>query len=865
MAAPTPAEERRQVLHYAAGNGRADIVSLAIEQETADDGNVISLLSSQDEKGTALHEACRNGHVDVVRLLLLRGAPPDVHDANGKAPFQVALAECPAAKFDQLRAAFEAELFKRCATGDTAGAESLARGGLDLKEATQAGYSPWAWASLFDATATAERMEAIANGQVDLNGTACEEGEPSDEPEEELQDSVCEIGEISAPDLLLWPPVTAFSLNADVFLSLGESLQVEVRIPPLDMPAASMLFEKLQHCLQAVAPVGEFLPKAPVLVPVLQSPCDCSEAAETTHSTVDLWLDASMNGFQVKLAGDVPGRVQLMGGSLWALSQAVEQLRQLLLLHRRPSLDSARLPALCLRGPERQSSVLMDLWSLSCDEQSNALQQLARWQIRRFWVPVPVSFGHSWLQDVFEARRTCTKIGAELVPVIRPEQENLVTALAQFQGCRTVGLQLPSLNSRSAEQCSTVWPILRSAGLEVRLMAMLSLEDLSRSKALQQVNQLCKDLNGRHGPAARTGLLLECSIENSKAWDIEEEAVKIGFAHGISVGIVIRSVGNLLPAHVWHAPSSRASIRATALWQRTRSISQVCGLTGCSGFSTVMEVPVFGAPWAGCGTAWRPSWCLLSGFFAAGLAAPEAQVDTPRLLQLLPGQFFGDASASDLAQELWNAESTLNEDFLRSLLALLSGELPRLDAEGISNANAWYAYLSDRRQRLRSFLEGHPSKAEFQDVLPGSALLLASALVGIEWLRFACRVFLLLAKHASSKTGSEKLRSALQALPPAKQSDVRNGFLALLHRTIHGLVDLPENGWWEEGDEDADSTTQVAQAEALWSGGLRLGAALDFQPWRNFASGEKKPHILSFFSEFKSCVQVYFYDRVTRC
>jgi thiamine biosynthesis protein ThiC len=34
-----------------------------------------------------------------------------------------------------------------------------------------------------------------------------------------------EIGEISAPDLLLWPPVTAFSLNADVYLSLGESLQ----------------------------------------------------------------------------------------------------------------------------------------------------------------------------------------------------------------------------------------------------------------------------------------------------------------------------------------------------------------------------------------------------------------------------------------------------------------------------------------------------------------------------------------------------------------------------------------------------------------------------------------------------------------
>ena len=64
------------------------------------------------------------------------------------------------------------------------------------------------------------------------------------------------------------------------------------------------------------------------------------QAAETTRSTVDLWLDASMDGFQalrnmspipcpvgtfqiclcfkVKLAGNVPGRVQLMGGSIWA-------------------------------------------------------------------------------------------------------------------------------------------------------------------------------------------------------------------------------------------------------------------------------------------------------------------------------------------------------------------------------------------------------------------------------------------------------------------------------------------------------------------------------------------------------------------
>lgn len=72
-----------------------------------------------------------------------------------------------------------------------------------------------------------------------------------------------ELGEISAPDLLLWPPVTALSLNNDVFLSLGDSLQaagheihefrqktlciridllqVEVRMPPLEIPAAVAL------------------------------------------------------------------------------------------------------------------------------------------------------------------------------------------------------------------------------------------------------------------------------------------------------------------------------------------------------------------------------------------------------------------------------------------------------------------------------------------------------------------------------------------------------------------------------------------------------------------------------------------------
>lgn len=106
---------------------------------------------------------------------------------------------------------------------------------------------------------------------------------------------------------------------------------------------------------------------------------------------------------------------------------------------------------MCLKQHKQlwtSGSVLIDLWNLSAEvgfasacrievsdcfeafllqEQSNALQQLARWQIRlhggnmyllvtyrkginwfsweslslerRFWVPVPMSYGHRWLQD----------------------------------------------------------------------------------------------------------------------------------------------------------------------------------------------------------------------------------------------------------------------------------------------------------------------------------------------------------------------------------------------------------------------------------------------------------------------------------
>lgn len=44
----------------------------------------------------------------------------------------------------------------------------------------------------------------------------------------------------------------------------------------------------------------------------------------------------------------------------------------------------------------------------------------------------------------------------------------------------------------------------------------------------------------------------------------------------------------------------------------------------------------------------------------------------------------------------------------------------------------------------------------------------------------------------------ERVSTSAMTLGRLLISPRRNGFLALLHRTIHGLVDLPEDGWWEE-------------------------------------------------------------------
>merc|ERR1719507_427947 len=161
MAEKSPAEERCEVLLLAANNGRADIASTALEAERADpSGDVAALLAAQVDpvQGSALHVACRKGYVDVVRLLLLRGAPAALRDGKGRLPYEVAAAEAPSEKLGAVHAAFEAELFKHCASGSVEDVAALIDGGVSLA-CQQAGYSPLAWAELFEQSEIVQYLE----------------------------------------------------------------------------------------------------------------------------------------------------------------------------------------------------------------------------------------------------------------------------------------------------------------------------------------------------------------------------------------------------------------------------------------------------------------------------------------------------------------------------------------------------------------------------------------------------------------------------------------------------------------------------------------------------------------------------------
>ncbi|CAE7238672.1 ankrd1 [Symbiodinium sp. CCMP2592] len=860
-----PSEERRQVLHYAAVHGRADLISLAIEQEIAADPTGASpekvtkaLLAWQNEdKGTALHEACRAGHVDVVRLLLLRGAPANERDALGRAAYQVAASEGPAERSSQLRAAFEAELFKRCAQGDLAGAEALAVGGIDLN-CEQAGYSPWAWADLFGQSSLAERMQELAHG-----GGASEaplpEAPPGSPPP--LSGSARSVGSLesasassskpsSAPSrpahLPLWPAMSAY-LDEDEDVWLG-GRQVTVFMPLLDWTRAGSLRDELSFCLQALCGEGGCEPQ-------LRVPGGRHGSDQELH--VDVWMDeksgsGSSAAYELRVQSS---ELHVTAGSLQALYVALESLRQLLKFHAGAGGSLLRLPRLHAWGRLGPGlfGVFLELWRLEPQEQVLALRQLRGRGARQIWAPVPTlcDGGLAPGPRIWQLRRTCSELDVELVPILASSAS--IELLAQFQGCSQIGCR-----SGEPAELAAIWQKMMAAGLLVegagssaRLCAVLDEAAAPSAKPPLPASSArrLEDLLACEGgiPSSRFAVLFETRLE-ANAEVLNVRAVKAASrlqARGVSSGLLVRSPSTL-PFHVWHWQPLPGT--AAALAQLTRQV-QLAQLS-----EVLLEVPVFGAPWAGPGTAWRPSWCPLFAFLAGAQDAEALEaLQQPSSRRLLLCGLVKDAPSEELARELWESSAELPQtadsvasalretpqtplspsDFLRSLLELLAGLLPRSldeDRDGcISSANAWYAHLSERRQRLREFLEGHEAVSQHErakcELLPESRLLIASALTGVEWLRFSCRLLLLLAKHCEKQKAKEsKLHAALQALPPAKGSDVRNGFLSLLHQTSSEFEEI------ETPESEVSLPLQAAQA--LWQGGLRLGAALDLPPWK---------------------------------
>eukprot|EP00439_Symbiodinium_sp_Y106_P071781 s1878_g12.t18 len=853
-----PSEERRQVLHYAAVHGRADLISLAIEQEIAvpfprlaaettggaslEEVTKALLAWQNEEKGTALHEACRAGHVDVVRLLLLRGAPANERDALGRAAYQVAVSEGPAERSCQLQAAFEAELFKRCAQGDLAGAEALAVGGIDLN-CEQAGYSPWAWAELFGQSSLAERMQELAHGgapeapeaRSPLGSASCPESAASSS----ASSPSSKPSSASPACLPLWPAMSAY-LDEDVWLG---GRQVTVFMPLLDWTRAGSLRDELSFCLQALCGEGGCEPQ-------LRVPGGCHGSDQ--ELLVDVWMDeksgSGNSAYELRVQSS---ELHVTAGSLQALYVALESLRQLLKFHaggaggpRSGAGRILRLPRLHAWGRcTGLFSIFLELWRLEPQEQVLALRQLRGRGARQICAPVPTLDGLA--PRIWKLRRTCSELDVELVPILASSAS--IELLAQFQGCSQIGCR-----SGEPAELLAMWQKMMAAGLlggagGARLCAVLDDEASGAPWAAaapsaapsaaaaprgSKAGARLEDLLACEGgiPSSRFAVLFETRLEadaevlNVRAVKAVKAASRLQ-ARGVSSGLLVRSPSTL-PFHVWHWQPLPGT--AAALAQLTRQV-QLAQLS-----EVLLEVPVFGAPWAGPGTAWRPSWCPLFAFLAGAKDVEALEgLQQPSSRRLLLCGLFKDAPSEELVHG-----SSGRAPSSPSLLELLAGLLPQSldeDRDGcISSANAWYAHLSERRQRLREFLEGHEAVSQHErakcELLPESRLLIASALTGVEWLRFSCRLLLLLAKHSEKhapekqKAKESKLHAALQALPPAKGSDVRNGFLSLLHQTSSEFEEI------ETPESEVSLPLQAAQA--LWQGGLRLGAALDLPPWK---------------------------------
>jgi len=581
------------------------------------------------------------------------------------------------------------------------------------------------------------------------------------------------------------------------------------------------------------------------------------------------------------------------------LRAALEILRQLLCqAELDPKAGCLRLPAVALEDAGPAPAILLDAWRLPPSALEALLEQLRQWRCQGLYVPLPEGLHTesqqlaTTLRRLFELRLACKARELEITPVLTVDAsesldtdrlELLAEVLAQFQGTRTLAVRFRDLGRSRSNSASCrsirahieeVQGLAFAAGLGHSGAVVEVWLPSSRVDLIAELGSLSKQ---PHGPR----LAVAVEAESMRPNRLRRSAAAAA-AHGIPARLVVLDGSSGVPPFVWPEHSVRE--RAVALVDLFDE-AQNSGLRG-----VVVEVPVHRLPW--CGLEAAPNgrdsaplhgdWCRLTAFLAAGLGRryraarrplvgeDDVKADRPALGTLLAAHLLqawspssssqGIAPVAELALWLWDGPAMMPPPgLLQALVGLLEGRLPWPGgpplAESLAHVNEWHHRFSDRRNMLRAQAQkaGLGQSSGQPSMRPGMLMQRTwhSALTGAEWLRFACRLFLLLARHSDAATSSEPeptpgrallaMRNALRKLPPTKGSDVRNSFLRLAEHTVSSRgPDLHVTSTTADppSDEEEDSIRRTAMAQALWQAGLRAGAALELQPWAGLADRE---------------------------
>jgi hypothetical protein len=468
--------------------------------------------------------------------------------------------------------------------------------------------------------------------------------------------------------------------------------------------------------------------------------------------------------------------------------------------------------------------------------------------------------------------------------------QRLAELLAQFPRTQSIGVRFHAVGE-SSNPASAMLSRLQ----EIRRLALAVGVGGPRGASLlvwlgadetDLLTNICASLpSGSLGQRSRLAFMLSTTASREGVPKISK-AVGLASGYGVPVHLFAASANRVhgtdglaldhVPALVW--PGVSVSSKAAAL----AGICAVGNSQTCVQ-GMVVEVPVHGPPWQRDEGAPHTTWCGLTAFLAAGLChTPDTGLSAigrykskqnskmgGHIGELLALHLFGycrppkqrstesskiqngDSSTQEgciakIARSIWDVTPALALSqppawLLPMMLGLLAGRLVPLPADGVkavlSASNEWYYHLSERRTSLRESQQsiGDKMSSELSHSLAKSVgATIDAALVGVEWLRFSCRVLLLLVKctdyvnHAAAQNERwscdvPELRVLIESLPPAKVSDVRNGFLLLMEQTT---------GIESPGEEDTTVThEQRAAATPLWRGGLRIGAALNMEPW----------------------------------